>query len=845
MATTDAMQGGLDDDGVEIRIEGTLEADGTISRPVILQSAAASPARGDWYGIVVLAETEAFNVSQVDLSDAYRGVSLYSNDHIVAGSTIHDCSNAGVWVSGGTPSTDASGIAEVSLFYRTIGGGSFTELSMTGAGGDAFAVVLSGAAVAEPGLEYYLSATDAADPSNSANSPATAPIALYSFSVGLEPVDNEPSAIAHTPVTAEQVTGTSVAISAVAVDASGVASVTAYFRVTGAGGGWISTSLTNAGGTTWSGEISPLAVVEPGVEYYLIATDASDAANMASAPTDAPASYYSFAVSTPDTTAPSIAHTPVPDGQPESASVTVSATITDDAGIASATLYFRPQGEASWLTSSMSAAGDVWSASIPSFAISPPGAEYYIAALDGSDNTTTEPSTAPAVPHSFSVADSDEAGPSIVHTAVTTGIAGAELLITATITDASGVEGATLYFRAQGDTSWLSAAMAESGGTFSASIPSFAVSATGLQYYLRATDSADAGNASTSPAGAPGAWHNVSVAVPDTAGLTIELDAPIGPFVVGTPIPLTATVTDDAGVALVELSYITDGGEWMTLEMTVVAGDSYTVTIPGEDVTEGELGYYVTADDTLGNSSAEPAMGEEIIVVEAAEGADLDPPTLLHSPVTTPEDGTAVSIQAIATDASGVAYVSVFYAAADSDTFEEAALTQAGADMFVGEIPAEAVIGNALTYYVLAIDGSRAANEVAAPSEAPTERYEIVIFGGTADPEPDTGDVGQDAGPDVGDDVGADTGVDTGEHVGSDVEEDAGVDAGDDTGADAAPDAIPDLGGGGGGDTGVTPVDTGPGATADDGGCATASGGNLGFASILLGLVALRRRRRG
>ncbi len=106
MATTDAMEGGLDNDRVEIRTEGTLEADGTITRPVILQSGAASPARGDWYGIVILDDTEAFNISQVDLSDAYRGVSLYSNDHIVAGSSIHDCSNAGVWVSGGTPAIE-------------------------------------------------------------------------------------------------------------------------------------------------------------------------------------------------------------------------------------------------------------------------------------------------------------------------------------------------------------------------------------------------------------------------------------------------------------------------------------------------------------------------------------------------------------------------------------------------------------------------------------------------------------------------------------------------------------------------------------------------------------------
>ncbi len=425
-------------------------------------------------------------------------------------------------------------------------------------------------------------------------------------------------------------------------------------------------------------------------------------------------------------------------------------------------------GEASWLTSSMTRAGDVWSSSIPAFAILPPGAGYYIVATDDSDNTKSEPSTAPAVPHSFSVSDSDKAGPNIVHTPISVGVSGAEVLVTATITDASGVEGATLYFRAQGDSSWLSAAMTESGGTYSASIPSFAVSAPGVEYDLLATDSADASNPSTSPAGAPGALHTVTVEVPDTAGPMVELDAPIGPFVVGTHIPLTATVTDDSGVALVELSYITEGGDWMSVEMTLVSGDSYTATIPGVDVLVGELGYCVTAEDSLGNTSSEPETGEETIVVEAAEVEDLDPPTLLHSPVTSAEDGTAVLVRAVATDVSGVAFVSVFYAPADSDTFEEAALAQEGDDIFVGEIPAEAVTSNDLTYYVLAIDGSAA--------------------------EEDTGTGGTGVGTDAG--AGADTG-------------------------------------------------NGSRPPADDSGCSSTRGAGLGFGWLVLGLVALRRRRRG
>ncbi|MGK0359565.1 MAG: hypothetical protein ACI9U2_001867, partial [Bradymonadia bacterium] len=105
-ADTDSMQGGLNPNLIEIRVEGTLEADGTNSRPVRFTSAAAAPGNGDWYGLVILANTEAFNIAQVDIGYAYRGVSLYSNDHIVAGATIHHSSDAGVWINGGTPEVE-------------------------------------------------------------------------------------------------------------------------------------------------------------------------------------------------------------------------------------------------------------------------------------------------------------------------------------------------------------------------------------------------------------------------------------------------------------------------------------------------------------------------------------------------------------------------------------------------------------------------------------------------------------------------------------------------------------------------------------------------------------------
>jgi hypothetical protein len=102
-AGSDSMNGGLNPNKVEIVVQGNLEADGTNSMPVVLTSDAVTPAPGDWYGIVIPSTAETFNVAQVNLGYATRGVSLLNNDHVTAGSTIHHCSEAGVYIDSGTP----------------------------------------------------------------------------------------------------------------------------------------------------------------------------------------------------------------------------------------------------------------------------------------------------------------------------------------------------------------------------------------------------------------------------------------------------------------------------------------------------------------------------------------------------------------------------------------------------------------------------------------------------------------------------------------------------------------------------------------------------------------------
>lgn len=104
-----------------------------------------------------------------------------------------------------------------------------------------------------------------------------------------------------------------------------------------------------------------------------------------------------------DTTPPVITHTQITTaikGSP----IPISAIITDDTGVASATLFYRIMGEEAWKSASMLLLGDNnYSATIPASNVTIAGVEYYITAMDVASNTAYKPETAPTVPYSITV----------------------------------------------------------------------------------------------------------------------------------------------------------------------------------------------------------------------------------------------------------------------------------------------------------------------------------------------------------------------------------------------------------------------------------------------------------
>jgi hypothetical protein len=109
----------------------------------------------------------------------------------------------------------------------------------------------------------------------------------------------------------------------------------------------------------------------------------------------------------------------------ESSPISISATITDDTEVASATLFFRITSEEKWTSTSMTPIGNSYSAIIPASYVTTACVEYYIEAVGGVSNAAYMPATAPNAPYSIAVI-----GRSIVTISVTPRIINLSEIIT-------------------------------------------------------------------------------------------------------------------------------------------------------------------------------------------------------------------------------------------------------------------------------------------------------------------------------------------------------------------------------------------------------------------------------
>jgi hypothetical protein len=316
--------------------------------------------------------------------------------------------------------------------------------------------------------------------------------------------------------------------------------------------------------------------------------------------------------------------------------VTVSATVVDDGGVDSVTLFFHRLGDSAWLSSAMSGVGGTDSADIASVVVADPAVEYYFTAEDAAANSAAAPAGAPAISYRFDAVTPDTTAPTIeLDDGVSPVYAGLDYRVSGYVEDESGVESVSLSYRAQDAVAFTVRPMSFAGrGVWEATIPGGEVVEDTLELFVEAMDTA--GNVQLEPVDGESAPILVTVLpVPpeDTEGPAIS-HTPVETSDRGDELFLSATVTDPSGVTGVNVWTRLDAFDaWASTVMTDIGDGTWNVTLPGA-LTEGALlEYYLEAVDAADPANASvlpmlapaawyPVVLDEVTDPDAGDAAD-------------------------------------------------------------------------------------------------------------------------------------------------------------------------------------------------------------------------------
>jgi cysteine-rich repeat protein len=445
-------------------------------------------------------------------------------------------------------------------------------------------------------------------------------------------------------------------------------------------------------------------------------------------------------VGTPDLTAPSIQHVPLAPSQLEGTAMEIGATILDvESGVAAATLFYRTVGMPAFQSVAMLTSGnDRYSAEIPGALVAIPGVEYYIHAGDMASpaNIATNPASAPADVHSFTVVALDVTGPMITHTPIANDqLDGSAIAVSAQVSDASGVGSVQLFYKRRADSTYTTASMTGAAGTYTANIPAAVIVPPGVDYYIEANDAAVPANSTRFPATAPATPQTFSVILRDLQAPSIVHTVITNGQISGLAVTVNADVSDATGVGAVTLYYRTSGGGAYSSAAMTVSGSLRTAQIPGNAVVSPGVDYYLEAVDTAMpvNTGRLPAAAPGAPYSFTVTPADTAAPTITHTPITNEQaSGVAVTIQATVIDGTGVSVATLYYRAMGAGTYSQVAMT--GGPQYTATIPASSVTSVGVEYYLGAVDSSPTMSASVLPASAPAQGFRFAV--GRAEAEP-------------------------------------------------------------------------------------------------------------
>ena len=163
-------------------------------------------------------------------------------------------------ITGGTATLSAS------LFYRKSGTSTFYDYEMVNSSGDLFEYTIPGSNVMEPGVDYYITATDGVQ---SVSDPAQDP-ADYPYSIPVKP--NYAPFISHSPITSG-CQGQEITIDTIVVDDTDYVEKVRLFYKSTSEVLYDSISMSPMGGDTYQATIPGSEVTLDGIDYYIRATD--------------------------------------------------------------------------------------------------------------------------------------------------------------------------------------------------------------------------------------------------------------------------------------------------------------------------------------------------------------------------------------------------------------------------------------------------------------------------------------------------------------------------------------------------------------------------------------------
>lgn len=225
---------------------------------------------------------------------------------------------------------------------------------------------------------------------------------------------------------------------------------------------------------------------------------------------------------------PVIVHTPLVDTLQDTGVYPVSADITDDSGIASASVFYQVDGGGFLELPMSSVMLEAWSVDMPAQALGS-AVDYYITATDASTNSNT----ATSVTWSFYVGD--QTAPVITHTPLTnTEDTVNPYVVTADVTDDSPLASVTLYYQVDGGGYIAVPMMVPSLELYAGDIPA-QTGGSVIDYYIEAIDSAVMANTTTTATYSfevvDYTWPPINLTASDGSygGVTVTWGTPVAP----------------------------------------------------------------------------------------------------------------------------------------------------------------------------------------------------------------------------------------------------------------------------------------------------------------------------